>query len=213
MKLADLKTVHKELKERLLREAEAARLAKEAALKAKQDKASSHDLFLRAVGKVTVLPEATSQYQLLSKTPTIPVRAAPAQVPPERLEHEPLSDELDVERWLDTSGGINFRRFGVGEDVIRKLRRGVWRIQSTCDLHHLTSDEARGVLADHIQQGLQQGQRCIRVIHGQGYGSKGGAPVLKTKVLRWLVQLDAVTAFVQAKAEQGGAGALVVLLA
>jgi DNA-nicking Smr family endonuclease len=100
----------------------------------------------------------------------------------------------------------------VGVDVIKRLQRGDWRIQSACDLHHLTSDEARDVLAGHIQQGLHEGWRCIRVIHGQGYGSAGGTPVLKTKVQSWLVQMEAVTAFVQAKPEQGGAGALVVLL-
>ncbi|MDI9333367.1 MAG: hypothetical protein QM533_03225 [Cytophagales bacterium] len=55
MKLADLKNIQAELKERLAREAEAARLAKEVALQAKRDKASSHDLFMKAIGSVTPL--------------------------------------------------------------------------------------------------------------------------------------------------------------
>ena len=38
-------------------------------------------------------------------------------------------------------------------------------------------------------------------------------PVLKSKVQRWLVQKNEVLAFVQAKPSDGGAGALVVLLA
>jgi len=37
--------------------------------------------------------------------------------------------------------------------------------------------------------------------------------VLKAKVQRWLAQSDAVIAFAQASAPQGGAGALLVLLA
>jgi DNA-nicking Smr family endonuclease len=36
--------------------------------------------------------------------------------------------------------------------------------------------------------------------------------VLKDKVKRWLVQSDRVLAFVQARADEGGVGALVVLL-
>jgi DNA-nicking Smr family endonuclease len=38
-------------------------------------------------------------------------------------------------------------------------------------------------------------------------------PVLKAKVQRWLVQKNEVLAFVQARAADGGAGAVVVLLA
>jgi len=37
--------------------------------------------------------------------------------------------------------------------------------------------------------------------------------VLKTKAQRWLIQKKEVLAFVQAKPAEGGAGALVVLLA
>jgi DNA-nicking Smr family endonuclease len=165
MKLEDLKTIQVELKERLAREAEAARLAKEAALQAKRDMASSHDLFMRAIGSVTPLAKSSP-----TKTTNL------------------LSDDFEVAHLLENG---NYRRAGVGVDVIKRLQRGDWRIQSACDLHHLTSDEARAV---------------------QGFGSAGGTPVLKTKVQSWLVQMEGVTAFVQAKPEQGGAGALVVLI-
>ena len=189
MKLADLKTIQAELKERLAREAERMRLAKASALQAKRDMASSHDLFMRAIGKVTPINKPLENSS--------------------QKRQKLLSDSFDVEHLLD---GTSYRRAGVGADVMKRLQRGDWRVQSACDLHHLTSDEARNALASHIQQSLQQGYRCIRFIHGQGYGSKGGTPVLKSKVQSWLVQMEAVTAFVQAKPEQGGAGALVVLL-
>jgi len=54
--------------------------------------------------------------------------------------------------------------------------------------------------------------RCVRVVHGKGLGSPGRAPVLKGRVLRWLVQKHEVMVFVQARPAQGGAGALLVLL-
>jgi DNA-nicking Smr family endonuclease len=50
------------------------------------------------------------------------------------------------------------------------------------------------------------------VVHGKGLGSPGRTPVLKGRVLRWLVQKNEVMAFVQARPAEGGAGALVVLL-
>ena len=56
------------------------------------------------------------------------------------------------------------------------------------------------------------GIRCVRVVHGKGLGSPGKTPVLKGRVLRWLVQKKEVLAFVQARPAEGGAGALVVLL-
>ncbi len=59
----------------------------------------------------------------------------------------------------------------------------------------------------------RRGQRCVRVVHGKGHGSPGRQPVLKGKVQRWLAQCAEVIAFAQASGPQGGAGALIVLLA
>jgi DNA-nicking Smr family endonuclease len=43
-------------------------------------------------------------------------------------------------------------------------------------------------------------------------GSPGREPVLKVRVRRWLGQHAGVIAFTQARASDGGAGALIVLL-
>lgn len=51
------------------------------------------------------------------------------------------------------------------------------------------------------------------VVHGKGLGSPGKAPVLKAKVHGWLIQKKEVLAYVQARPLEGGAGALMVLLA
>jgi len=50
------------------------------------------------------------------------------------------------------------------------------------------------------------------VIHGKGLSSKGNEPVLKTRVGSWLAQRDDVLAFCQAMPQDGGSGAVVVLL-
>ena len=51
------------------------------------------------------------------------------------------------------------------------------------------------------------------MVHGKGLGSPGKTPVLKARVQGWLIQKNEVLAFVQARPAEGGAGALVVLLA
>jgi DNA-nicking Smr family endonuclease len=96
--------------------------------------------------------------------------------------------------------------------VIARLRRGHWVVQDQIDLHGLRVEEARDALAAFLNQALRREQRCLRVIHGKGLGSAGREPVLKGKVLKWLVQRDEVLAFCQAPPTDGGSGALIVLL-
>jgi DNA-nicking Smr family endonuclease len=126
---------------------------------------------------------------------------------------ESISDEFDVGTLLDVDDTLSFRQAGIGADVTRKLRRGNWSIQAQLDLHGLRSDEARERLVAFIRESSRHGIRCVRIVHGKGLGSPGKTPVLKNKVHGWLVQKKEVLAFVQAKPADGGAGAVVVLLA
>ncbi len=125
---------------------------------------------------------------------------------------ESISDEIDIERLLETDAALSFRRDGVGHDVPGRLRRGHWVVQRQLDLHGLRVDEAREALAEFVASAHRRGLRCLRVIHGKGLGSARKEPVLKDKVPRWLVQRDEVLAFCQARPTDGGAGALIVLL-
>ena len=125
---------------------------------------------------------------------------------------EALSDDFDVESLLDTDEALSWRRLGVSADVPRRLRRGAWSIQAQVDLHGLRRDEARERLGGFLREAARHGLRCVRVIHGKGNGSPGRQPVLKGKVRSWLVQKAEVLAFVQAGPNDGGSGALVVLL-
>jgi len=186
---------------------ERARQAAEAAQRRQQ--ARLRDEFTRAVGPVTRVPDK-------GLADLRRPRPAPIPVQRERDERqalqEALSDEVDIESLLLTDDGLSFRRPGIGPDVVTKLRRGHWAIQSQIDLHGLRRDEAREALSAHIREALRRGHRCVRVVHGKGLGSPGKMPVLKAKVQRWLVQKTEVQAFVQAPPVQGGAGALLVLL-
>jgi DNA-nicking Smr family endonuclease len=189
---------------------QAAAIAKaKAALEAAQ-KERERNQFAHAVGKVQpvkVPPKAHLPKPL------------PAPEPLQRMADEAaalkeaLSDEVDLESLLLTDDGLSYRRPEVPIEVVVKLRKGHWAIQQQLDLHGLRSDEAREALAGFIRLAHQNGQRCLRVVHGKGHGSPGKQPVLKAKVQRWLAQRQEVIAFAQASGPQGGAGALIVLLA
>jgi len=204
--LADLKQVQRVLAE--TREREAAEAAAKAA--AERKRAAEKDLFARAIG-------ATEPLRRKAAVPLAPEPPAPIpvqhQLDEQRVLRESLSDEFDVTTLLDVDDAMSFRRPGIGTDVTARLRKGDWSIQAQVDLHGLRSDEAREALGGFIRTSHKQGLRCVRVVHGKGLGSPGKQPVLKTKTQRWLIQKNEVIAFVQAKPAEGGAGALVVLLA
>lgn len=147
-----------------------------------------------------------------------PQRAPPPPAPRQRELDEravlesSLSDEIGIEQYLETDEALSYRRHGIGPDVVRRLRRGEWAVKAQIDLHGLRVDEAREALAAFLNRALREERRCVRVIHGKGLGSAGREPVLKAKVPRWLVQRQEVLAFCQARPNDGGAGALIVLL-
>jgi DNA-nicking Smr family endonuclease len=190
-------------------EREAARRAREADEQARRERIE-RELFAIQVGPVQPLPHHGR---------AMPPRDRPAPTPLQRQRdeqaamREAMSDEVDVESLLLTDDGLSFRRPGVGADVVARLRRGQWALQDQLDLHGLTRDEARERLAGFVRECRRRGLRCVRVVHGKGHGSPGRQPVLKAKVQRWLAQRAEVIAFAQASGPQGGAGALIVLLA
>lgn len=123
-----------------------------------------------------------------------------------------LSDAFDVDGLLDDDPTLSWAQDGVGPDVVKKLRKRHWPVQDELDLHGMTRDIARGQLGDFLRRAMRRGVRCVRIIHGIGYGSPGGEPVLRSVVHSWLVQLDEVVAFCVAGRADGGNGALIVLL-
>ena len=176
---------------------------------AEQKRQQETDLFRNAVKEVKPLKH------LNRITPQI---EKPLPIPHQHLRdeaqalQESLSDEMDIDCLLETDDTLSYRREGLNPDVLRKLRRGHWTIQDEIDLHGLRRDEARTLLGTFLRECLQRGHRCIRIIHGKGHGSVNKEPVLKSKVRVWLVQKEEVLAFCQAKAADGGSGALIVLL-
>jgi len=199
----------KSLRAAIKAQEEARKAAEAERMRLEQENRQDAELFRRTVGKLDLLPPS-------NKAPiTLP---RPLPIPRQRLADEQaalmesLSDEFNVDTLLDTDEALSYARPGIGPDTLRRLRRGHWVIQGQLDLHGMRRDEAREALAEFLRNAVKRSMRCVRVIHGKGLGSVNKEPVLKNKVRSWLVQKDEVLAFCQARAADGGAGALVVLL-
>jgi DNA-nicking Smr family endonuclease len=203
--LKDLEGIARTLKDNIERE----RAAQEERLRLEKKRLAEQDLFKRAVGSVK--PLQTQPRVEFKSEPVAPIAVQQIKDNQNALR-ESLSDEFDVTSLLDTDDALSFRRPGIGVDVTKKLRRGDWSVQRQIDLHGLRREQARESLSEFIKECVQNGLRCVRVIHGKGLGSPGKTPVLKSKVQSWLIQKKEILAFVQAKPTQGGDGALIVLL-
>lgn len=123
-----------------------------------------------------------------------------------------LSDHYIPAHEIETGEELLYLRDGHSPDILSKLRRGHWVIQAAIDLHGLVSDEARLCVATFLNDCKKRGLRCVRIIHGKGLGSRNREPVLKHKLRGWLMQRDEVIAYAQARKNDGGSGAVIVLL-
>lgn len=167
--------------------------------------------FLEAVADAKPLPPKPLP-------PSVIAKPKPRPIPIKRLEDEAdalaasrLSD-MTPESLLDSDEALSFTRHGISSDTLRRLRRGHWVVQAGLDLHGMRTDEAREAFAEFLRHCSHRDIRCVRIIHGKGLGSANRQPVLKGKVLAWLQQRDEVLAYCQAPANDGGSGAVRVLL-
>jgi len=101
---------------------------------------------------------------------------------------------------------------GLSRMTLRKLRRAVWPIQDSLDLHGCQSDTARRLLQEFLHEAKRRGLRCVLVIHGKGINSEGGTAVLRGLARHWLAQHHSVLAYCNALPRDGGSGAVLVLL-
>lgn len=130
---------------------------------------------------------------------------------PLHLEQEESGDE-PADLNVETPEFFEFRRPGIQHRVFQDLQRGLIPPEQSLDLHGMRVLEARTAFSRFINANLQQGRRSVRIIHGKGRGSQGAQPVLKQKTYQWLLQNEAVLAFVTAPRWDGGTGATYVLL-
>ncbi len=96
--------------------------------------------------------------------------------------------------------------------MLKKLRKGQFGVNAEIDLHGLNSNDAKRQLLNFLHDSVEDGSRCVHIVHGKGYRSEGNHPVLKNNLNLWLRQHQNVQAFCSATPKNGGNGAVFVLL-
>ena len=129
----------------------------------------------------------------------------------QQVKRDMLSDDY-ASAELQPGDILNFQQSGLQRSVLRKLRRGEFRCDDELDLHGLNSQNARHALVQFLNAAHDRDYRCVRIIHGKGLRSSNQGPVLKGLVNSWLRQRSEVLAFHSCRPNDGGTGAVYVLL-
>ena len=142
----------------------------------------------------------------------------PSPVDPDAEAYTALADLVSGNDAFDianTQEYVEGHVAGFDRRVLRRLRRGEFSTQAELDLHGMTRARARTAVERFLTQAVASGLRCVRIVHGRGLHSREEVPVLKEKVRAWLSRGRigrSVLAFTSAQPEDGGTGALYVLL-
>lgn len=185
---------------------------------------------LPAQASSTTMPEAPSDDKLFKQAmqgvkPLIQSEQNPAKParPPKptaqilaRRAAAVGQDEGGVQGISDTQAMLNpvaseaflsYRLATLQHRVFEQLKSGNLRWYEAVDLHGCTIEQARSAVLQIIEIARTANQNVIKIVHG-----KGPQAILKTYVNGWLRQHREVLAFVSAPPEQGGTGAVLVLL-
>jgi len=115
----------------------------------------------------------------------------------------------------ETEEYVEGARLGLDPRLLSQLRRGEFSVQAHLDLHGMIQPAAKEAVTNFIVDAVRKGHRTVLVVHGRGLRSPGGLPVLKHAAAQWLSHGIAggyVLAFATARPNDGGAGAVYVLL-
>ncbi len=126
--------------------------------------------------------------------------------------NESLEGFFSVDELLQLNESESYVANGVSKRSLRDLRRGRWAISAHTDLHGLNRYEAQDALREFLSFCQKEGKRCIRIVHGRGHHSPDNEGVLRHLVRSWLSKRRDVLAFCPAPFNDGGAGAVWVLL-
>jgi len=166
------------------------------------------ELFRKSIGKVRPVVVDTAQ---LARPRKRQIKPRDDGITVNEVHADPLA--LPEIFTVTATDEIQFRRPGVQDKVFKKLKRGQLRVADELDLHGVTANKALQMLNKFMAQFLYiDSQSCIRIIHGKGYGSKDGRPVIKMNVQHWLQSNNRVLAYCSCTRSDGGTGAIYVLL-
>ncbi|MDO6708859.1 DNA endonuclease SmrA [Photobacterium sp. 1_MG-2023] len=126
-------------------------------------------------------------------------------------DSDPEYLSLDYANRVKPDDMLDFKRDGVQDGVIRKLRLGKYDIQARLDLHRKTLKEARDEVLSFLKQCQRMDIRTVLIVHGKGERSNPPA-LMKSYLATWLIQISDVMGYHSALRQHGGNGALYVML-
>ena len=165
-------------------------------------------LFRDHMRSVKPLNEKNTRIKNTSPKPALPQKKATSP-PLEKIKDYYLSDFIQDTVFSNTT--LSYSQPGLNHQRFKELQKGQISWEARLDLHGIKSEAARDSLCQFIHRHVENGKRCLLIIHGKG-GHLGNPPIIKNLVNRWLPQLDEVLAFHSALPKDGGDGAVYVLL-
>lgn len=165
------------------------------------------DLFRSEVGRVRRIRSDRDRSRPAPPPPAANQRERDEARVMDDLAHGPI-DFASVE----TGEEISYLREGLQRRVLKRLRRGHWRIEDELDLHQMNLEAASASIRHFIAEADRDRMTCVRIIHGKGLRSGPDGPQLKRLTARLLSRHDRVAAFTSAPPHDGGTGAVYVLL-
>lgn len=112
----------------------------------------------------------------------------------------------------ETGEEISYLRDGLHRRTLGRLRRGHWRVQDEIDLHEMNTTAAGQSVRAFLDEAQRAGFGCVKIIHGKGLRSGPDGPQLKRMTASLLARHPRVCAFASARPNDGGTGAVYVLL-
>lgn len=96
-------------------------------------------------------------------------------------------------------------------DYVR-LKQGKFARQNETFIRGYTVAKANGIVEKFLQDSINSGYRCVKIVHGKGLNSPDGVSKLKLRTQRLLTLNKFVLAYCNALPADGGSGAKYVLL-
>jgi len=130
----------------------------------------------------------------------------------DRRVMQELLEESDELVSFHSGDELKFLRDGYPPRLIKRLRRGDFSVQDELDLHGLIASEAKQETHYFINQCAKDRISAVRIIHGKGLNSRDKKPVIKNLLIGWLKKNQHVVAACSTPSNDGGTGAVYVLL-
>tara|TARA_B110000459_G_scaffold195791_1_gene236918 strand:+ start:385 stop:897 length:513 start_codon:yes stop_codon:yes gene_type:complete len=122
-------------------------------------------------------------------------------------------DNYDNEDKVSAEEYLSYKSDGIQTKIFSKLKKGQHQSLATIDLHGKTRQEATISAQKFIANCQINSIKYALIIHGKGNNdTKNSYPILKNHMANLLKNNSEILAFCSAKPEDGGTGALYLLL-